>query len=309
VASLRKRGSTWYYTVTNADGVRRELKGCSDKQMTVELARQAESEVARIKAGLFDPKAARMAREGRRPIQEHIDEFIASLEAARRNAQHVVQTRLYVTRVCELARITRLGELTPSSVVKALGNLRGQGFATRTLGAYATGIKALSKWAWKDGRTADYGLNGLTKPVDQNDRRRIRRPLIAGELRTLIETTRHVPQFRKASGVDRAVLYLVASLNGFRRDELLSLTPESFQLHGQHPMVVCEGAYTKNKGPRRATPAAGERCGREGVGGFPGTRQASIRDDTPHADGRHVEEGSGTMRHPVRDQGRRRGPS
>ena len=33
--------------------------------MTEELARQAESEVARIKAGLFDPKAERIAREGR----------------------------------------------------------------------------------------------------------------------------------------------------------------------------------------------------------------------------------------------------
>ena len=58
-------------------------------------------------------------------------------------------------------------------------------------------------------------IERMTKPVDQNDRRRIGRPLTAGELRTLIESTRHAPQFRKVSGVDRAALYWVAPLPGF----------------------------------------------------------------------------------------------
>ena len=41
------------------------------------------------RGGLADPKAERIALEGRRPIGEHIDAFIASMTEAKRNAQHV----------------------------------------------------------------------------------------------------------------------------------------------------------------------------------------------------------------------------
>ena len=64
MASFRKHGKVWYYRYTDADGVKRERKGCSDKRATEDLARAAESTVARQKAGLSDPKAERMAPSG-----------------------------------------------------------------------------------------------------------------------------------------------------------------------------------------------------------------------------------------------------
>ncbi len=39
MASLRKRGKTWYYIYSDADGARRERKGCSDRRVTEDLAR------------------------------------------------------------------------------------------------------------------------------------------------------------------------------------------------------------------------------------------------------------------------------
>jgi hypothetical protein len=75
VASYRKRGKVWYYRYTDADGVKREEKGCTDRRATEDLARDAETQAARIRAGLSDPKAERMTREARRPIGEHIDDF------------------------------------------------------------------------------------------------------------------------------------------------------------------------------------------------------------------------------------------
>jgi hypothetical protein len=53
-------------------------EGCTDKRATEELARAAESQAARIRAGLSDPKAERMAEAGRRPIMEHLTEFIGT---------------------------------------------------------------------------------------------------------------------------------------------------------------------------------------------------------------------------------------
>lgn len=246
MADFRKRGRNWYFKFTDADGRRVERRGCSNRRATEELAAAAEIEAARTRAGLSDPKIERMAREGRRPIREHVGEFVASMEIARRDEQHVAQTRLYITRLCELAHVERLADLTPSGLVAALGALRDQGFATRTIGAYATAIKAFSKWAWRDGRTVDYALNALVKPSDPTDRRRVRRALDAAESRALIEATRTAPTWRGVTGADRAAFYLIASLTGFRRDELLSLTPASFRLDDRPPIVVCECGYTKN---------------------------------------------------------------
>src|SRR5262249_44008967 len=124
--------------------------------------------------------------------------------------------------------------------------LRDDDYATRTIEAHATAVKAFSRWAWKNDRTADYSLNSLVKPSDPKDRRRIRRPLPAAELRTLIETTRTAPTWRGVSGADRAMLYAIAAVSGLRRGEMLPLAPESFRLDDDLPVVVCEAGYTKN---------------------------------------------------------------
>ncbi len=74
----------------------------------------------------------------------------------------------------------------------------------------------------------------------------MRRVLTGAELRTLIESTRTAPPWRGLDGPDRVMLYAVAASTGLRRDELESLTPESFRLDGRPPTIVCAAAYTKN---------------------------------------------------------------
>ncbi len=62
MASFRKRGKVWYYRYVDADGIKRSVKGCSDKRATEDLARDAEAEAAKIRAGLVDAKD--LARRG-----------------------------------------------------------------------------------------------------------------------------------------------------------------------------------------------------------------------------------------------------
>ncbi len=260
MASLRKRGRVWYYRFTDEFGIKREEKGCTDRQATQELARDSESRVARIKAGLIDPKAERIQTDGRRSIGEHVDDFIASLRMAGRNSQHIAQTERYVRQVLTLARIDRLSELTPSRVVAALADFKANGItgpkaknrdkartaSTRTVESRVVAIKAFSRWAWRDGRTADYDLKALAKPRDPSDRRRIRRVLSDTELQILIEQTRKAPTWRGVSAPDRSMLYVVAALTGFRRRELRSLTRESFLIDEQPARIVCDAGYAKN---------------------------------------------------------------
>src|SRR5437016_2942078 len=140
MASFRKHGKVWYYRYTDAGGEKREVKGCTDRRATEELARDAETKVARTKAGLNDPKAERIAREARRPLGEHVDEFINSLESKGNVPKHVRSTRTYIERVIKLAGIERIGDLTPSVVMQAVATFRQDGLSARAVNAYATAV-------------------------------------------------------------------------------------------------------------------------------------------------------------------------
>ena len=73
MASYRKRGKVWYFRFVDADGVKREEKGCTDKRATEELARDAESQAAKIKAGLVAPSELAQRDHAARPLSAHLD--------------------------------------------------------------------------------------------------------------------------------------------------------------------------------------------------------------------------------------------
>jgi integrase len=246
MASLRKRGRVWYYRFVDADGIKREVKGCPDRRATEEMSRRAESEAARFRAGLSDPKAERMADAARRPITEHLADFIGTMNAKGGDPKHVRSTRTYAARVLALGKIERIADLAPSMVMEALSRLNAKGLSPRTINAHITAIKAFSRWLQKDGRSVDNPLATIDKIGEDADRRLVRRPLSDAELRLLIDSARTAPTWRGMAGPDRAVLYILGAMTGLRRSELASLTPESFRLDDEVPVVVVQAASTKN---------------------------------------------------------------
>ncbi len=267
MASLRKRGKHWYFRYVDADGAKRTVKGCSDKRATEEMARAAELAAARVKAGLSDPKAERIAREGRRPIGEHIAEFIAGMESKDCDPKHVRSTRTYLDRIVKLARIERVADLNPSAIMQAVAILKTdgppdvpkrpakegdeaaskpKGLSARAVNAHLTAVKSLSRWLKRDGRTADYALETLGKQNEQADRRRIRRALTPEEAARVIRAAVSGPEAGGLSGPDRAMLYDLALGTGFRAEELATLTPERFNLDADPPTVTVLAGYAKN---------------------------------------------------------------
>jgi hypothetical protein len=107
MASYRKRGNVWYYRFVDADGVKRERKGCSDKRVTEDLARNAESEAARIRAGELDPREIARRDHEARPLEEHLDDFRSALLAKGRTTEHANLYRTRAGKVAELARARR----------------------------------------------------------------------------------------------------------------------------------------------------------------------------------------------------------
>jgi integrase/recombinase XerD len=252
MASIFKpKGKTKYVIFyTDETGRRRKKIGATDKAVTQRMAAKLENDVALRKQGLIDPTAERYANQERKPIRGHLDDFIKTLEAARRNAKHVRSTRTYIERVVVQTGAMRLSDLTASAVMLALSRIaKDEELSARGVNAHATAIKSFARWAWRDGRSRAYELATIGRLNEEADRRYVRRPLSDDELRLLIRATRSTPEWRGMSGVDRSWFYVLGAVTGFRRSELGALRPEDFALNGPTPVVRLGGEFTKNGKP------------------------------------------------------------
>jgi integrase len=246
MASLRKRGKKWYYRFTDADGIKRELKGCTDKRATEEMARATESAVAKVRAGLIDPRTIRHQEEGRRPIAEHVDDWHAALLAKGDTPKHAHMVRAHVTRIIALARIERVADLTDSRVQAALKAINESGRSLQTCNNAMRAVKGFSRWLHRDTRIAEDSLSHLKGFNIKLDQRHGRGVLSQAEFDALIRVTRPAKPYRGLSGDERAMLYLVAAYTGLRSSELASLTTASFDLDSERPTVRVRASATKN---------------------------------------------------------------
>jgi integrase len=252
MAGFRKRGAVWYYRYRDETGRQIEAKGCRDLGMTKRLAHAAEDRARAIKAGLIDPREAQYAEAERRPLAEHVGDWHRALIARGRVKRYADLARDYVLRLIGMAKATRIGQLTPSGIQIALGDLSlipgrcgNAGLSDRSVFHHARAGKMFAKWLWKDGRAREDRLAHLTAPKVVHARRRA--ALSPEDGARLIAAARAGGESYKLSGEDRAILYALALGTGFRANELRSLTPEDFRLDTDPPVVVCRAGYAKNR--------------------------------------------------------------
>jgi integrase len=215
------------------------------------MANELQSRVLAIKAGAVDPREARWAEAERKPLADHVHDWHSYLIRKGDAALHSRQSRDRVLRLIESAKILRISGLSIGTVQTALADVRRikgrRGRARLSDGAvahYARAIKGFSRWLWKDGRVRDDALVHLAMP-EVNDSF-TRRALDADEAAALIATTPTQRVRARMTGPDRAAFYATALGTGLRLSELLSLTPESFDLDSHPPTVFCSGENTKN---------------------------------------------------------------
>jgi integrase len=276
MASLRKRGRVWYFRFVDADGVKRERKGCSDKRATEELARAAESEAAKIREGLVDAKDLARRDHQARPLADHLDAYAAHLADKGRTEAHITLTISRARRVVALfrgapladiepanssaderaraaARLAdwtapaRLSDLTAERVQAALATLREAGRSLATCNHHATAICGFGKWCFKTHRLKEHPLRDVERFNADEDRRHDRRTISLDELQRLIEAAERGPQHVRMTGPMRALCYRLAVATGLRFSEIGSILPGSFDW--QAPSVTIKAGYTKNRDP------------------------------------------------------------
>lgn len=240
---IRVETEEWYVRYKDANGKWQRRKGYTDKAATEKLAVEIQQRVDRRQSGVADP----FEDHHRRPIMEHVKDFAESLSSKDISVAHRREVVSRVRRVIGECRFERIQDMRASQVQVFLRELRDAGRSARTVNQYLGSIKHFASWLVRDRRTNDDRMSHLPVQNVQADRRHDRRVLMPDEFALLIESAETGPVVEAIAGPDRAMMYILSAWTGYRRKELSSLTPRSFDLHAQTPVIRVKAAYAKNR--------------------------------------------------------------
>lgn len=196
--------------------------------------RELERNLWRQKVGLADP----FAEHCQRPIEEHIADFIADIQAKGRSEKHVVTMRRMLTAVNKQCGIATLNDLATAKIDAFLLEMARQGKSARTRNSYRQAVLGFAEWCTLKGRLAANPLKSVSKA--EGRRVRQRRALPVDELKRLLAAT-------EKRSPERALLYRVAVYTGLRKAELAALRVHHLRLDNATPTLRLEGRFTKTK--------------------------------------------------------------
>jgi site-specific recombinase XerD len=236
----------------NEHGKRRKAAtGCQDKAEAQRYANRLENEARKRRRGEIDTKAERHGKEARRPLSEHVADFKQYLRDKGNTEQHVNQTTRQVQVIIDAVHAEHIANLDGAAVMRAIGAMRERKddpASLRTCNAHLRSVKSFTRWLWKEKRTPDDALAGLSQFNEATDRRHVRRELTPEELAFLLPHVERDPKGNFClSGPVRAMAYRVALGTGFRVKELRTLSPGSFDLDSDPPTVMVPAAYSKRR--------------------------------------------------------------
>lgn len=231
---------------TDAAGKRRDVKGFSDKNQTRLEAARIEDKVIREKRGIYDHagEAAVLAEE--KSLATHIIEWEASIVNAGTGADYAIQQRRRVHDVlCDRLEYQRLSQIETGAVQGAVKSMMDTEVSQQTAAHYIQALKQFGRWLYKPARRVREPLLDELVKYTVSKQARPRSAFTADEIIKLVAVTKASKEYRfTMSGPDRAMAYLLAVVTGFRRNELRSLTPGSFNSSGT---VVLAADATKNR--------------------------------------------------------------
>ena len=182
--------------------------------------------------GRIAPKLQRDAAS--KPLVEHLEDYVATLQAAQRASHYIYTTRRLVTRLCK-----ECGWQYPKDVsINAFEAWRGRpaGKAVKTLNEYLNSTRAFLNWMEHCERIQANPLRKVKKLATRGHERRKRRSYTDSELERLC-----------AVAGPRLLAYLLAACAGLRRNEANTLRRSDVQLETVEPMLVVRAENAKNR--------------------------------------------------------------
>ena len=243
-----KKATRWTIQYTDASGNKRQQSGFTDKQESLRLANRLEEEAKLRRLGMIDSHAEDFASHAKRPIKEHLDEFIDSIRSKDRTLKHVELVTSRLNAIFDAGGITTLSEISQERVEKAILALKQRkDLSPRTVNHYIQAVKEFASWLVPR-RIPTNPLCNIELRNTQVDIRKKRRALTREEVAKLVAAARASPrEVQCFSGEQRARIYLLSYFTGLRKNEIASLTVHSFNLKGDTPTVTIEAVSSKHR--------------------------------------------------------------
>ncbi len=136
----------------------------------------------------------------------------------------------------------------PRATLEAIAEKTAKGKSPETLNHHIPAIRSFCGWLERADRIRRNPLKSLSLLNSQIDVRHAKRELTTDELRDLLAATQQSKRyFRGLSGLDRSMLYLAATVTGFRARALAHLTTADFNFSGPIPTVTLSARFNKSK--------------------------------------------------------------
>ena len=143
----RLKRPPYYIDYTDHTGVRRTVKGYTDKALTVQLAAKLEHEAKLRRDGLVDADEENRRDLERQPIANSLSLFEKALMARGNSEKHVQLTISRTKRLLDGAGATTLRELTAEKVQDFLHHLTTEkGCGPRTHNHYVQAANSFCRW-------------------------------------------------------------------------------------------------------------------------------------------------------------------
>lgn len=168
--------------------------------------------------------------------------------------------RMRIHRLLTIMEASEISHVTEAATQAALASLRRTPMsprrqaesmplvAPRTRNVYLKSLTSFLNWGIRNKLIVSNPLAGMSCENEQVDVRHARTAYADDEFRCLYQAA--LGSSKVIEGMDgptRALAYLIAASTGLRRSELASVSPNSFDLEGEHPIVKIRAAHSKRR--------------------------------------------------------------
>ena len=217
MASIYKRKDRPYYMIGWRDehGKKRSRSsGTTDKRAALRIKNDIEAKLALRREGVVDMRQEAMAEQGRRPLAEHVSDYVATKRDARRKECTVKDIERVLGWLLETTGAKVLDDLDANLISEALRQLRSDGMAPRTVNRYRSLVSTFLRWCVRMGRLSANPADVISALDEDGGEGRKRRALTVEEVQRLFEV---------AGERSRGLWYMAALWAGLRRSELIAL--------------------------------------------------------------------------------------
>jgi integrase len=194
----------------------------TDRQAAERILTKLVADTALRRDLVIDPRSDRFAAEGRRPLTEHVADYLDHCRHVGHAPKHIDEKDRHLAALLKATGATRLGDLTPDALERHQRAMKDRGLSVRTLNFARQIAVAFYGWCVRTGRAESNPLKVVPKQDETRDRRRVRRPLTDDELARLVAVGRER---------GRDAWYLAAALAGLRKGDMQRLTWADVNFH------------------------------------------------------------------------------